>query len=559
MFPNGEGSYEIVEKNYKMAVKQGITKETKVTFGHEDLKYIKDSIVHLWRMGIKNVPANIVYEDVWKDGDDIVYEEQLKALADYAIDNNLWNKYNTSLFMDALGFKATEDSMESAICGTGNMYCVDAKGDIYNCIRFMEYSLNGKPNKKIGNIYTGVDMDRKRALLTLFPKYISDRRCIDCRISMSCTYCAGNNYDASDTGSMFYRATSICKMHQARVRANNYFWARLYNEYSVSRDIAYKNEYFMYFILDSDCIRFCDFLVFLVKERMKPEDLIRGLDYAFHNFYQPVFVHSADSVQWLQDLIGSEQYGAALSRELRRHIVRHIMKYKANSNLKNILYVIDSDSEQPKTVLQNPVILNIEADDIDNMAEHVKEILPFTSRVNINILNVDNTFDVEKYEKQLLEISNKLFKYWCDGEQKEVRQLTDRIFDRKMNNCFAGEKNITIAPDGKFYYCAAFYFNKELDVDFEGSKELTMLNKAPICDHCDAYQCNRCVYKNMVGTGELNTPTRMQCIISHVERKCSMELLRQLNDKKVLERGVYYVPNVEYKDPIELLFKKGKN
>ena len=214
MFPNGEGSYEIVEKNYKMAVKQGITKETKVTFGHEDLKYIKDSIVHLWRMGIKNVPANIVYEDVWKDGDDIVYEEQLKALADYAIDNNLWNKYNTSLFMDALGFKATEDSMESAICGTGNMYCVDAKGDIYNCIRFMEYSLNGKPNKKIGNIYTGVDMDRKRALLTLFPKYISDRRCIDCRISMSCTYCAGNNYDASDTGSMFYRATSICKMHQ---------------------------------------------------------------------------------------------------------------------------------------------------------------------------------------------------------------------------------------------------------------------------------------------------------------------------------------------------------
>lgn len=85
---------------------------------------------------------------------------------------------------------------------------------------------------------------------------------------------------------------------------------------------------------------------------------------------------------------------------------------------------------------------------------------------------------------------------------------------------------------------------------------MTTLIKAPICDHCDAYQCNRCVYKNMVGTGELNTPTRMQCIIAHVERKCSMELLRRLNDKKVLEKGAYDIPNVEYKDPIELLFMK---
>ena len=36
IFPDGKGSYAIVEKNYKMAVEQGFTDSTKVTFGSED-------------------------------------------------------------------------------------------------------------------------------------------------------------------------------------------------------------------------------------------------------------------------------------------------------------------------------------------------------------------------------------------------------------------------------------------------------------------------------------------------------------------------------------------
>ena len=102
-----------------------------------------------------------------------------------------------------------------------------------------------------------------------------------------------------------------------------------------------------------------------------------------------------------------------------------------------------------------------------------------------------------------------------------------------------------------------FYFNKDLSVDFEGSKELTALSKAPICDHCDAYQCNRCIYKNMMGTGELNTPTRIQCTMAHVERKCSRELLKRLTDEKVLVSDIYKIPSVDYQDPIKkVIYKK---
>ena len=551
VFPNGHRSYDIVEKNYKMFFKEGLTKDTKVTFGHEDLKYLKDSIIHLWKLGIKSIPANVVHEDVWKTGDDTIYEQQLIELADYAIDNHLWKEYNTSFFYDKLGFKANEDAMMSPSCGTGNMYCVDSNGDIYNCVRFMDYSLNGKPSKKIGDIYKGVDEDRKRPLKTLFPRYISDKSCINCRVSMNCSYCSGNNYDASDSNSMFYRPVTGCNMHKARVRANNYFWARLYNECSIKRDVEFQNEFYMYFILSSNCVSFCDFQVSNDNCFMRPEDLIEGLEYAFQNFYQPVFVHSDDSFQWMENVLHSEEYGKALSGELKRHIVRHIMKYQKEDVSRNVLYVVDELTDVPDRNLTNPVILNIDACKIEYLAERVIQILPFTSRININLLHMDNSFDLNKYEEQLQRISDVLIQYMSNGEHKEVRQLTDRIFAKKMNNCFAGEKNITLAPDGKYYFCPAFYFDKNLNIDFDTTKNLTVLSKAPICDNCDAYQCNRCIYKNYVGTGELNVSTKIQCSVSHLERKYSAELLKRLQEKENNEFNNFHISPVDYSDPIE--------
>ena len=91
---------------------------------------MKESIVHLWDMGIINDPANIVYEDIWKEGDEKIYFEQLIELADYIIDNHLWDRYNTSLFSDSIGFKTAKEDLTLPTCGTGNMYCVDSNGDI---------------------------------------------------------------------------------------------------------------------------------------------------------------------------------------------------------------------------------------------------------------------------------------------------------------------------------------------------------------------------------------------------------------------------------------------
>lgn len=53
VFPDGSGSYSIIEKNISLWMKQ-FEASTKVTFASEDLKYLKESIIHLWNLLNKN-------------------------------------------------------------------------------------------------------------------------------------------------------------------------------------------------------------------------------------------------------------------------------------------------------------------------------------------------------------------------------------------------------------------------------------------------------------------------------------------------------------------------
>ena len=103
---DGSGSYDDVVKNVPLWLEQFPNSLTKATFAHSDLSYLKDSIVSLWGLGINSVAANVVFEDVWKDGDDIIFENQLKELGDYILDNQLWKDYSVRFFV----FFASENS-----------------------------------------------------------------------------------------------------------------------------------------------------------------------------------------------------------------------------------------------------------------------------------------------------------------------------------------------------------------------------------------------------------------------------------------------------------------
>lgn len=225
-----KGSYDDVVRNIPLWIKQFHDAATKVTISSADIPYIKESVLHLYSLGIHEVNINCVFEDVWNEGDDIIFEEQLMSLADEIIEKDLYMKNVNSFFSETIGKPLDPIRFNQNWCGAGRMLAVDANGVFYPCTRFAAYSLRSKKPIIIGNVTDGIDQNKLRPFLTLDRLTQSPQKCIDCEVASGCAWCQGENYDAADTDTVYQRSTAICKMHKARVRANNYYWNKLFNK-----------------------------------------------------------------------------------------------------------------------------------------------------------------------------------------------------------------------------------------------------------------------------------------------------------------------------------------
>lgn len=225
-----KGSYDDVVKNIPLWLKQFPGAGTKVTISSADIPYIKESVLHLYSLGIHEVNINCVFEDVWKDGDDKLFEQQLTELADAIIDCGYYTDYACSFFTEHMGKPMDCQSENQNWCGAGRMLAVDAEGNFYPCTRFAQYSLRSKKAWIIGNVRDGIDKNKLRPFFTLDRCTQSTDECINCEVASGCAWCQGENYDAADTPTVYQRSTAICKMHKARVRANNYYWNKLYRK-----------------------------------------------------------------------------------------------------------------------------------------------------------------------------------------------------------------------------------------------------------------------------------------------------------------------------------------
>ncbi len=224
------GSYKDVVRNIPLWLKQFPGGGTKVTISSADIPYIKESVLHLYDLGIHEVNINVVFEDVWEEGDDKKFEEQLMQLADAIIDEGWYKDYACSFFSENIGKPMDKVLENQNWCGAGKMLSVDAAGNFYPCTRFAAYSLREKKPIIIGNVKDGINKNLLRPFLTLDRLTQSAQECIDCEVASGCAWCQGENYDAADTSTIYQRSIAICKMHKARVRANNYYWNKLFRK-----------------------------------------------------------------------------------------------------------------------------------------------------------------------------------------------------------------------------------------------------------------------------------------------------------------------------------------
>ncbi|MBR5639023.1 MAG: radical SAM peptide maturase, CXXX-repeat target family [Muribaculaceae bacterium] len=224
------GSYLDVVRNIPLWLQQFPEEATKVTISSADIPYIKESVLHLYGLGIHAVNINVVFENVWKDGDDKLFENQLMLLADDIIDGGYYKDYACSFFSENIGKPLDPERENNNWCGAGKMLAVDAAGNFYPCTRFAAYSLRSKEPIVIGNVSDGIDKNKLRPFLALDRITQSPDKCKTCNVASGCAWCQGENYDAAETNTIYQRATAICLMHKARVHANNYYWNKLYRK-----------------------------------------------------------------------------------------------------------------------------------------------------------------------------------------------------------------------------------------------------------------------------------------------------------------------------------------
>lgn len=225
VFVNGEGSYGKLIPNVQLWIEQFGEKASSFTvISHDDLPYISESIIHLIDLGIRNLAVSLVVEDVWKPHDDIVLEKELMTVADYIIDKRLWDMVDMSMLRKEIG----KEEKEEHIFPCGNpMYVFDASGNIYTCVRFVDFSLRSKEPRIIGTLQKGIDYNKLRPLLAYNRKSSYPQKCIDCEIGVGCRWCPAENYDASETGTIFKRTTTVCQLHKATIRVKNYYWNKI--------------------------------------------------------------------------------------------------------------------------------------------------------------------------------------------------------------------------------------------------------------------------------------------------------------------------------------------
>ena len=208
---------------------------------------------------------------------------------------------------------------------------------------------------------------------------------------------------------------------------------------------------------------------------------------------------------------------------------------------------------------KNYVLRTSEADLFDRFL-FVNDILSKVTRLNIVITDVESfkEEDFERYKQILHVLSEHLEKLYVEGKSPQLNLLTDRMMLSSMNNCGAGDSCITLAPNGKFYVCPAFYYEDEADCigDLEHgldikNKQLYRLDHAPICRHCDAWQCKRCIWLNRKMTLEVNTPSHEQCVAAHLERNASRELLNNIRKHGTFLPEQGDIKEIDYLDPFD--------
>lgn len=315
---------------------------------------------------------------------------------------------------------------------------------------------------------------------------------------------------------------------------------------------------YLVILLDDTSVSYCHYAVPASEQRiMSLETLKQGIVFAMKENLNIQFVYPDYNLpQEYQDIIETIDHtkivpcGYGLSGEV-------------------VVIVADSiDALRNRTFEDNTATCVVRTSKAELFAgyEIIGMALHTFARLNVVITDVDSFTDEDfiRYKDVLDKLSSMVEQLYVEGKSPQINILTDRMMLTEMNNCGAGDTTVTLAPDGRFYVCPAFYHARSCNSDEARcvgdlpngleikNKQLYRLDHAPLCRRCDAYQCRRCIWLNRRTTLEVNTPGHEQCVVAHLERNASRSLLAAIRRHGTFMPEKGDIKRIEYLDPFEV-------
>ncbi len=230
-------------------------------------------------------------------------------------------------------------------------------------------------------------------------------------------------------------------------------------------------------------------------------------------------------------------------------------------------------NEVPQTITAENVVLRLTLAEFIAKQYDIATLLPQAKRLNICLTDIETFKDEQSddYKKALATLNAILLNLYKSSKQPQVNILTDILQLKEMHNCGAGDSNVTLAPNGKFYLCPAFYYDEMMNIsnrlnhhkpssersvgDLENglqipNPQLLKLDHAPLCRICDAYHCNRCIWLNQKLTWDNNMPSHQQCVLAHLERNAARDLQAKLTEAGY-DAGEE-IKEITYLDPFDI-------
>lgn len=310
---------------------------------------------------------------------------------------------------------------------------------------------------------------------------------------------------------------------------------------------------YLIILLDDTSTSYCHYENSRTEKKLIPLDVLKaGIRFGMTENLMIQFVYP--------DYELSKEYKDAIESIDHSKIVSSLCEDEEVTNEADVTVYHDWAGMSYGKMFENKcVVLRTSMADLFERYMFLKDVLSKVSRLNIVITDVEKFTDedIDKYKQVLHALAKHIEKLYVDGKSPQLNLLTDCMMLKEMNNCGAGDTNITLASNGKFYVCPAFYYEDEADsigdlkrgLDIK-NRQLYRLDHAPICRHCDAWQCKRCIWLNRKTTLEVNTPSHEQCVLAHLERNASRQLLQDIRKHGTFLTG-QEIKEINYIDPFD--------